>query len=457
MYQHGEILEKGESEYIERLCERVERGLDEGLLPIEVFRDDRVFRAEMERIFTRSWVFVAHETEIPERGDFVLRKVGLDQVIVSRSADGKVNVLLNHCRHRGSQLCHEDSGNTARFRCPYHGWTYKVDGSFVGAPDMREAYGGRLDSEKWGLLRAPKVESFYGFIFTCLSENAPPLIDYLGGAAWIFQAIFGLHKDGLKVLAPPERFIVRADWKSGAENFAGDAYHVGTTHYSATATNYIPGDLRDTGPNACGYVMGNGHGFIGHRLESWFGPMFQHWGYPKELVEQFDLASLDDQQRTMIQSIPPTIGNVFPNMSYLRFPSPATPGGFPIAMTNIRVWQPIAPGVLELWNWQLDFSFMPEEYHQAAYMAGQVTFGSAGLLEQDDTAVWEGIAKIGGSPWGRKEKLMLHYGQIRPDADPEWHGPGQFYPSIYGEYLQEAFWRRWLSDMRGKTEKDAQA
>jgi phenylpropionate dioxygenase-like ring-hydroxylating dioxygenase large terminal subunit len=243
MHVYNSVSSLSDADYVAELCDRVEASLDEGLLPVEVFNDERVFRAEMDRIFTRSWVFLGHDSEIPNSGDFVLRKMGLDQVIVSRNGKGEVNVLLNHCRHRGTELCHQDRGNTTHFKCPYHGWVYKNDGEFVGAPDMRQAYGGRLDAKEWGLLKAPKVDSYWGFIFACLDPDAPSLKDYLGGAAWMLDCMFGLHPDGMVALAPPERFLVKCDWKSGAENFSGDAYHVGTTHYSATATGFIPGDV----------------------------------------------------------------------------------------------------------------------------------------------------------------------------------------------------------------------
>ena len=182
MYKFGNVVEGDEKSYLDRLCDRVESSLDEALLPVDVFNDDKVFRAEMDRIFTRTWVFVAHESEIPNSGDFVQRKIGLDGVIVTRNGKGEVNVLLNHCRHRGTEVCHEDRGNSTHFRCPYHGWTYKNDGEFVGAPDMNAAYGKTLDKTKWGLFKAAKVDSHCGFIFANLNPDAEPLKDYLGGA-----------------------------------------------------------------------------------------------------------------------------------------------------------------------------------------------------------------------------------------------------------------------------------
>jgi N,N-dimethyl phenylurea N-demethylase alpha subunit len=450
MHVYNSVSDRSDAGYVAELCDRVQASLDEGLLPVEVFNDERVFRAEMDRIFTSAWVFVAHDSEISKPGDFVLRKIGLDSVIVSRSTKGEVNVLLNHCRHRGTEVCHEDRGNASHFRCPYHGWTYKNDGQFVGAPDMGLAYGKRADVQDANLLKAARVDSIHGFIFACLDPDAPSLRDYLGGAAWMLDCMFALHPEGMVALGPPERFTVRCDWKSGAENFSGDAYHVGTTHYSATLSGLIPGDVRETGPNAHGYVFENGHSFIGHGLYDWFGPPFAFWGYPPELQEQFDLTRFDEQQIEVMTKTPPTIGTIFPNFSYLRFPQPARVGEFPMAFTNIRMWQPSAPGVMELWVWEFDYKVSSQAHKDNSYLAGQFGFGAGGIFEQDDTAVWEGIAKVGSSPWARRVGNRLNYQQKRVDPDPDWKGPGEHYPSIYGEYAQEAFWRRWLTFMRGE-------
>ena len=193
-----------------------------------------------------------------------------------------------------------------------------------------------------GLLRAPKVESLFGFIFASLSEDVPPLREYLGDAVWAFEAVVNLHPDGMEVLAQPEVFTVKADWKNGAENFAGDAYHVGTTHYSNTLSGFIPG-LNNVSVVAHGYDFGNGNSFIGHSIADLIAPQFTMWGYPPEVRDLFDLDRLDDVQREMIENRPPTIGTFFPNFSYLRFPQPANPGEMPIPFTNIRVWQPVAP------------------------------------------------------------------------------------------------------------------
>src|SRR5919199_1587078 len=97
---------------------------EDGLISARIFADSEIYALEQERIFGRVWLHVAHESEIPQSGDFVTRSMGEDPVIVVRGRDGQVRVLLNACRHRGRLVCDEDLGNTGRFQCPYHGWTY---------------------------------------------------------------------------------------------------------------------------------------------------------------------------------------------------------------------------------------------------------------------------------------------------------------------------------------------
>src|SRR5271170_84622 len=174
---------------LDAILDQVEESLANDLIPVAIFNDEEIFRGEIERIFTRNWVIVAHESEIPRQGDFVLRNIGLESVIVCRDSDGRINVMSNHCRHRGTEVCQADRGNAAHFTCPYHGWTYRNNGDWAGAPHLKEAYGGKLDNKQWGLLHAPHVDSHQGLIFASLDRDAPPLKQYLGNAAWMLDAM----------------------------------------------------------------------------------------------------------------------------------------------------------------------------------------------------------------------------------------------------------------------------
>ena len=115
----------------------------QGMIPAHIYGDPEIFALERDRLFARSWVFLAHESEIPDPGDYVVRRVLADSFIVARDESGVVRVMFNMCLHRGMQVCRAEMGNASHFRCPYHAWTYRNDGRLVGLPFHAEAYGGR--------------------------------------------------------------------------------------------------------------------------------------------------------------------------------------------------------------------------------------------------------------------------------------------------------------------------
>ncbi len=351
------------------LLDQMRASLTQGEIPAQIFCDQSVFDAEMKRIFGRSWIFVAFESEIPKSGDYVLRRIGTDQVIVTRDAKGAISVLSNLCRHRGSLVCQADRGNTTHFRCPYHGWVYKNNGDWLSAPAMAEAYR-HINRKDWGLFKAPHVESYLGFIFASLDEHAPSLKDYLGDAAWMLQLLMDLHPDGARVMGPPDRYRVRADWKSGAENFSGDIYHIAVAHSSISDVGYIPGvdTLYRTSTH---YAMGNGHNFLGQAYGEMLGEMGDFWGHTPEDRALFEVDHLDPVQRDVIRNNPPIVGTLFPNLSFIRFAASPSPGEPPAVATSWRVWQPISPGVMEVWSWSLAWNFQSEKSQQASYATCQ--------------------------------------------------------------------------------------
>src|SRR5262249_35380140 len=114
--------------------EEVLESLQVGLLPAWVLADEAAFKRELDRIFTRSWILVGHESEVPSRGDYVHRWVGSDAFVLVRGEDGVLRLLFDSCRHRGAMVCRASKGNASHFRCSYHGWTYKNTGEWTGAP-----------------------------------------------------------------------------------------------------------------------------------------------------------------------------------------------------------------------------------------------------------------------------------------------------------------------------------
>ena len=124
-----------------------------GTIHNAIFSHPDIYAQELEQIFARCWLFVAHESQIPNRGDFVRSRMGEEQVIVSRAPDNKIHVLLNSCAHRGNVVCRYDQGFALSFQCSFHGWTYAPDGRLIAvAPHAEELYGAELKKEEWGLL-----------------------------------------------------------------------------------------------------------------------------------------------------------------------------------------------------------------------------------------------------------------------------------------------------------------
>ena len=100
------------------------------------YTDADIYEREVERIFTRAWLYAGHQSEIPRRGDYILFNVAGESVIVIRGEKGEINALLNVCRHRGSRLTTENKGCSRRLTCPYHGWTYDLNGKLIAAAHM---------------------------------------------------------------------------------------------------------------------------------------------------------------------------------------------------------------------------------------------------------------------------------------------------------------------------------
>lgn len=145
-----------------RMSELVD--LDRGLISREIFVDEDIYKQEQERIFARAWLFLGHESQIPQPGDFFTSYMGEESVIITRDRGGRIHVFLNTCRHRGMKVCRYDEGNTSTFMCPYHGWSYGLDGTLTGVPYYDTAYYGELDKSQWGLhevanLRATRARS----------------------------------------------------------------------------------------------------------------------------------------------------------------------------------------------------------------------------------------------------------------------------------------------------------
>ena len=214
--------------------------IDDYVQPDRVHRacyvDQDIFDQEMERIFERTWIYAGHESQVPKAGDYATFQIGRQPMILTRDEDGGINVLYNRCPHRGAMLTNQLMGNTGKtFTCSYHSWQFRLNGENYAIP-VPEGYDKTRFCAKDGdadLTRANKVESYRGFVFAALSDDVPPLEDFLGGAKAAFDDMCDRAPEGEVEIVPTcFRMVQKSNWKIFLENQL-DALHPSITHGAA--------------------------------------------------------------------------------------------------------------------------------------------------------------------------------------------------------------------------------
>ncbi|WP_250400120.1 aromatic ring-hydroxylating oxygenase subunit alpha [Streptomyces cellostaticus] len=200
-------------------------------LPARYYTDPDIARAETTRIFEKSWQLVCHESDLPGPGARLSAVAAGRDILVVRTEDGGLAAHLNACRHRGTRLVTAPEPSGKAIRCPYHGWTYRLDGTLVGAPEARQIP--CLDKPRLGLRRV-KVESFLGFVFVNLDLDAVPLAESCAGLAEAVGHYAGadlvpVGKYRIHDIPPDEE--QNANWKVVVDNYL-EGYHVPVAHPS---------------------------------------------------------------------------------------------------------------------------------------------------------------------------------------------------------------------------------
>jgi len=398
--------------------------------------DPEILIREQTKIFDKSWIYCGHESEVSKPGDFCTRTVCGRPVIFSRDSEGNVRVYLNACRHRAAMVCREAFGNTRRYNCFYHGWSYNRDGELVGVPG-EESYPPGFDKANFSLAEPPRVDSYRGFWFISFNPAIMDLKEYLSGATEYIDLVADQSPSGeMQIIKGTQEYDIRANWKLLVEN-SFDDYHLLTTH--KTWLDYMKDSGVQVEPpkeqgillpsKGIGKGLGNGHAVIdnvnfrGRPVAKWISIYGED---AKEEINEIRAELVERLGEKRAARVADT------NRNLVVFPNLVINDG---SSVTIRTFWPVAADHMKVTAWALG-TMEESEQARARRLDSFLTFyGPGGFATPDDVealeAVQEGLATWRETEWSEMTRGLNKEGeQLNTDE----------------EHLR-AFWRQWNSLM----------
>lgn len=370
-----------------------------------LYCDHDIFKEEVEKIWFTTWVYIGHESEVPEVNDFVTKSIGPMPVLMVRDMNGEIQLLMNRCPHRGNAVCVQDKGNRARFTCPYHSWTFANTGELVNYA-FPEGYKG-VDKSELGLGKVTRVASYRGFVFGSMAAEGPSLEEHLAGAKRTIDQLCDNSPTGeIEISAGFLKHRTRANWKFILENEC-DGYHPAFVHSSIfSVSDSAIGDLYGDKAVAVTRGLGNGHTEVDPRPEfrrrdvplSWFGTTEAKLpDYVRQMNEAY---GPERARQIMIDGSPHVM--IFPNLF--------------IAEIQIFVIQPVAANESIQHSTAIQFKGAPD-INRRLRQQTMGSVGPAGFLLADDTEMYERNQR--GLEIRQPEYLYLKRGEHRERLDED--------------------------------------
>lgn len=341
----------------------------------DAYVDSSLFDEEMAKIFHNDWVYVAHESEVPDGGDYKTTTVGRYPVIVSRDEDGALHVLLNRCMHRAAVVCRSDRGSSNHFRCVYHNWVYSNTGQLIGAA-QNSGYDEHFDTEALSLVGA-RVETYRGLIFASFNHDVEPLRDRLRDVVKYIDAWSNRSPVGhISLPIGCHKFEYPGNWKTQVENGV-DGYHGTYVHESFTRILERSGEQKRSDLHRARGAVAEDNNAVGlprgdAMLERRFGTIgvfdFKQWGgYLDSVREAHGDDMFDDI--FMMRNI-----MIFPNVLLMD--------------SHLRVIRPMSPNRTIVENYPTWIDGAPESMNESRLREHERFFAPAAFGATDDLEIF---------------------------------------------------------------------
>lgn len=386
----------------------------------DLYLSDELFALEQRHFFANTWNFVGHASQVPNAGDYVAVAIAGQPLLMLRQPDGSIRVLNNRCAHKGMPLATDPAGNIGKFiRCPYHAWTYKLDGSQLAIPLKNGYEGTRLkESESGQGVGALKhVEVYRDFVFAKINDGGPDFRSYFGAVLGAIDNLADRSPTGtLKVEGGILRNIVHANWKMYLENI-NDTVHPQSAHESATQSANLlwqgrPADAPK--PMAMEQILPFGAGYdffdrMGGRVyphgHSMLGTNFSiHSGYAQVPAYEAALVAAHGAERTQeILQRSPQNSVLFPSLAVKSSPQ------------AIRVIRPLAADRTLVEAWSLRAEGAPDLLFERSMTYNRLVFSPLSVVAHDDVHLFESIQQ--GLKAGRNDWVSLHRGFDAAELD----------------------------------------
>jgi phenylpropionate dioxygenase-like ring-hydroxylating dioxygenase large terminal subunit len=400
-----------------------------------LYYDVAIFEEELEKIWYREWIFIGHESEIPHPGDYVVRRIARQPIVVTRADDGQIHVLLNRCPHRGNAVCQTERGNTRVFRCAYHGWTFNNRGDLLGV-SFQSGYDEDFRKDEMGMTRAPRLASYRGLLFASLSPDGISLDEHLGQARKYIDQFVDLSPTGeIEVQAGIHKMRVQSNWKMYIENGV-DNYHANFVHRSAVAaqSKELLAKLRATSGDASLAVtrdLGGGHtmlDFFPQNRVAGLVPTATAGAVSREAeaayVEALRTFHGPARADALLAEGPPHV-MIFPNLFITNFG------------IDMRTIHPLAPDLFYNYHLPALLKGAPSELNTYRIRRYEGAYGPAGFFLADDMEMWE--RNYRGTEARVNEWVTLRRGVHRERLDAD----GFRIAHITDELPQRTIWRHY--------------